>query len=314
MTTIFQRNYHEHDKRKIERQNVPSLFINKDLKTKQRFVDIGRQRVRRLLSRFGIIITVFNEIDSNGNHVSGLTVDTDEILDVELKSINLIKMNFVLSSSQVTPAVLMVQGLGNPFMATANNAYEYHNEMLKHWGHVQRNRMVCPHVNADYSQIWRAITYSRPFSGFDGNNFKITLDRHETRFGDHEGVLNNLKRNYPEINFSDSVTVQALVVWIECTVRQMCDESRGNEDVDVYIANLKNKFFPNHLVDFHLMSLAAILESHFNAQLLVERQQTAGIDAFNLLYLNRYISKLDDLIKIRRSSRLSTNKIRETDR
>lgn len=95
MTTIFQRKYHEHDKRKIERQNVPSLFINKDLKTKQRFVDIGRQRVRRLLSRFGIIITVFNEIDSNGNHVSGVTVDTDEILDVELKSINLIKMNFV---------------------------------------------------------------------------------------------------------------------------------------------------------------------------------------------------------------------------
>jgi hypothetical protein len=63
---------------KIDVYNAPKLFVARHPISGKKVLDIGQQDVKKIVSRYGIAISVYTEINKEGVKVSGIRIDTAE--------------------------------------------------------------------------------------------------------------------------------------------------------------------------------------------------------------------------------------------
>ena len=63
---------------KVDVENTPKIFVSQHPRSGRKIIDVGLQNVKKIISRFGVSISVFNEIDESGKHVTGVKIETIE--------------------------------------------------------------------------------------------------------------------------------------------------------------------------------------------------------------------------------------------
>jgi hypothetical protein len=163
-------------------------------------------------------------------------------------------------------------------------------DMIAYWRQLKRNKMCEPGINSEFATTSVTLEYVKSHDV----DPEFQFVKKKTCFGDHATILKFYLADDKYKNGTSLEINQILSLFLECCTRRYLDQCKGEsqEDIEIYLRRVKKRLLNPRLTIVEEMSDGILSEVERNVKYLTLRQKKEKIEAFDQMYLERFLNKI----------------------